>query len=158
MRKLEEQGILEIARWEEGHIRSMNYETTCLMTRRFQPAVNFPRGVEALNPLHSPCTIVIPLVTALIPVSSFAATPHRLSPHVPPPFPNPRSPGRRGAPHPQDTGTHFSVIRYSFLIFYGSLVYFPVSSFPIVRPASPTRRTSFARHDPPATSEPRFSS
>lgn len=33
--------------------------------------------------------------------------------------------------------THFSVIRYSFLIFHGPLVYFPVSSFPIVRRLRP---------------------
>lgn len=105
----------------------MNYETTCLMTRRIQPAVNFPRGVEVLNPLSvAPASIVIPLVRLSFlrrlvvrgrqPLIDFPRT-----------FFSP-------VPGTRDTRTHFSVIRYSFLIFYGSLVYFPVSSFSIVSP------------------------
>lgn len=97
------------------------------MTRRIQPAVNFPRGVEVLNPLSvAPASIVIPLVRLSFlrrlvvrgrqPLIDFPRT--FFSPVL----------GTR------DTRTHFSVIRYSFLIFYGSLVYFPVSSFSIVPP------------------------
>lgn len=97
------------------------------MTRRIQPAVNFPRGVEVLNPLSvAPASIVIPLVRLSFlrrlvvrgrqPLIDFPRT-----------FFSP-------VPGTRDTRTHFSVIRYSFLIFYGSLVYFPVSSFSIVPP------------------------
>ena len=46
-----------------------------------------------------------------------------------------------------DTGTHFSVIRYSFLIFYRSLVYFPVSSFSIVRPRRDEGEIAASRED-----------
>lgn len=59
----------------------MNYETTCLMTRRIQPAVNFPRGTEVLNPLslsslvwHHGASIVIPRTT-LIPTPSLVVSP-----------------------------------------------------------------------------------